>query len=267
MGGTLDYAALAAKHISRPADRTRYPKFLVYGRQKKGKSTFSLSGGIENTLLLDPEDGTDEMKKLNPHVWKISRWQDLDDAYNYLRHGDHPYKWVSVDGLTRFNNMALKYVMFMQEEKSLDRQPNMVQQRDYGKSGEIMKDLLTRFHNLPMGVVFTAQERMSDAYDSEEDDEIPSDDDASQFIPDLPKGVKSYVNSLVDVIGRIYTVKNDAVDPPKIERRLWIGDSIKYDTGYRSDFELPLYLRNPTVGRLTRLIRTGSPVPAKVPAK
>ena len=265
---TIDYEALAAAHISRPANGNRYPKFLVYARQKKGKSTFSLSGGIEQTLLLDPEDGTDEMKKTNPHVWKIGRWQDLDDAYNYLRHAKHPYKWVSVDGLTRFNNMALKYVMHMQEEKSLDRQPGMVQQRDYGKSGELMKDLLTRFHNLPMGVVYTAQERMSDAFDSEEDDDIVADENPAMFVPDLPRGVKGYVNSLVDVIGRIYTVKVDKDDgTTRVERRLWIGDSLKYDTGYRSDFPMPDYLANPTVIRLTRLIRTGSPVAPKAAAK
>ena len=44
----VNYEALAAKHITRPKDTVRYPKFLIYGRQKKGKSTFSLSGG---TLL------------------------------------------------------------------------------------------------------------------------------------------------------------------------------------------------------------------------
>lgn len=252
MVAKIDYEALGKKHISRPADATRYPKFLIYGRNKKGKSTFGLSGGIDRTLVLDPEDGTDEMKKSNPHVWKIGQWQDLDDAFNYLKYGTHPYKWVCVDGLTRYANMSLKYTMKLQEEKSLDRIPGMVQLKDYGKSGELMKDLLTRFHNLPMGVIFTSQERMADPADSEEDDDV--EDVGATFIPDLPKGVRGYVNSLVDVIGRIYVVKEN----DKVERRLWIGESLKYDTGYRSDFVLPSYVRNPTAIKLTRLIRTGS---------
>jgi hypothetical protein len=265
MAGKIDYAALAAKHISRPADATRYPKFLIYGRNKKGKSTFGLSGGINQTLVLDPEDGTDEMRTSNPHVWKITRWEDLDDCFNYLKYADHPYKWVSVDGLTRYANMALKYVMKLQEEKSLDRIPGMVQLKDYGKSGELMKDLLTRFHNLPMGVIFTAQERMAENFDSEEDED--SEEADALFIPDLPKGVRGYVNSIVDVIGRIYVVKNDQ---DKYERRLWIGESLKYDTGYRSDHVLPPYLSNPTAPRLTRLIRTGKatvPKPATARTK
>jgi hypothetical protein len=67
----------------------------------------------------------------------------------------------------------------------------------------------------------------------------------------------------VDVIGRIYVVK---VDEETYERRLWIGESLKYDTGYRSDHVLPQYLPKPTAIRLTRLIRTGSAVPPKAPA-
>lgn len=249
---TKDYAAIAAKRIIKPSQEKRFPKLLIYARNKKGKTTFGLSAGVEKTLVLDPERGTAEMRTKDPNVWPIERWEDLDDAYNYLRYSDHPYQWVAVDGLTKFNNMALKYVMKLQEEKSLDRIPGLVQQRDYGKAGELMKDLLTRFHALPIGVVFTAQERMDSALDSEEDEDI--EDNSAVFIPDLPKGVRGAANSIVDVIGRLYVVKTE---DGKRERRLWIAESVKYDTGYRSDFELPEYVKNPTIPKLVRLIRTG----------
>ena len=250
---TKDYNAIAKARISRPSQQKRYPRLLIYSRNKKGKTTFGTSGGVDRTLVLDPEHGTDEMKTKDPHVWHIERWEDLDDAYNFLRHGTHTYQWVVVDGLTKIANMSLKYVMKLQEEKSLDRIPGMVQQRDYGKSGELMKDFLTRFHNLPMGVIFTAQERMEESKDSEEDEDI--EDSGVMFVPDLPKGVRSYVNSIVDVIGRLYVVK---VDDNKAERRLWIGESLKYDTGYRSDYSLPDYIRSPSIPKLVRLMRTGS---------
>lgn len=247
-----DYAQIARERITRPADSRRFPKLLIYARNKKGKTTFGLSAGIEKTLVLDPEDGTDEMRTKNPHVWKINRWEDLDDAYLFLRNESHQYQWVLVDGLTKYSNMALKFVMKLQEEKSLDRIPGMVQQRDYGKAGELMKDMMSRFHGLPMGVIFTAQERMEDGFDSEEDEE--AEEASAAFIPDLPRGVRSYANSIVDVIGRLYVVKVNE----RPQRRLWIGESIKYDTGYRSDFVLKDYLTNPTIPRLVRLIRTGS---------
>lgn len=259
----IDYAAIAKKKIQRPADITRKPKILVYSRNKKGKTTFGISAGVNKTLVIDPENGTDEMKVKNPHVWPVDRWEDLEDVTNFLRFGDHQYEWVVVDGLTKLANMSLKYVMRLQEEKSLDRIPGMVQQRDYGKSGELMKDMLTRFHNMPLGVIYTAQERQDGAYDDNDDDD--SEETEVAYIPDLPRGVRGVANSLVDVIGRLYVVKLDG-EPPKAERRLFIGESVKYDTGYRSDYVLPDYVRNPTIPKLVHLMRTGKPPARKAAA-
>lgn len=257
-----DYAAIARSKIHRPAEVTRKPKILVYSRNKKGKTTFGISAGIDKTLVIDPEGGTDEMKSKNPHVWPIDQWQDMEDVTNYLRFDarcpncatPHDFEWVVVDGLTKISNMGLKHVMKMQEERSLDRIPGFVQKQDYGKSGELMKDMLTRFHNMPLGVVYTAQERQEGAYDDNDDDD--SDETEVAYIPDLPRGVRGVANSLVDVIGRIYVVKLDS-EPPRAERRLYIGESVKYDTGYRSDFVLPDVVRNPTVPKLVHLMRTG----------
>src|SRR6478672_110522 len=129
--------------------------------------------------------------------------------------------------------------------------------------------MMMRFHNLQIGVVYTAQERQVEGGDSEDDDDV--EDVTSMYVPDLPKGVKSAINALVDVIGRLYVVRieieNDNAEAAKTfksERRLWIGQSDKYDTGYRSDHSpLPDVLKNPTVPRLVRLIRTGSPAVPK----
>lgn len=261
-----DYAKIAASKIQRPANVKRMPRILVYSRNKKGKTTFALSAGVGRTLILDPEHGSSEMKKSNPHVWPIDRWEDWDESYEFLRHvnkcpdpdcefgKDHPFSWVSPDGLTKASNHSLKYVMRMEEERSLTRIPGMVQQRDYGKSGELLKDLLTKFHNLPLGIIFTAQERQVESSDSEEDEDF--DDIPSAYVPDLPKGVRGSANAIVDVIGRLYVVRTQD-DPPKKERRLWVGESARYDTGYRSDFVLPDYIANPTVPRLVSLMRTG----------
>lgn len=253
-----DYRAIAAKRIQRPANVQRLPKLHIYARQKKGKTTFSTSAGIERTLILDPERGTDLMKTKNPHVWHIEKWEDLDEAYNYIRLGDHPYEWIGVDGLTKLSQMSLKYTMKLQEERSIDRIPGQVQLRDYGRAGETMKTMLTNFHNLPYGVIFTSQERMQETQDSEEDEDIESE--SAEFVPDLPKGVRGYVNSLVDVIGRLYVVK---VDNPKdpgsqiAQRRMWLAESLKYDTGYRSDYLLPDMIKLPSIPKLVSLMETG----------
>lgn len=265
-----DYLALAKQRAHRPADVEGYRKILVYGRNKKGKTRFSLSAGIEETLCLDPENGTDSMKSLNPFVWPITKWEDTQEAYGALRTGklspNHikqgesstPFRWVSVDGLTRINNMALKYVMQIQEERDLDRQPGFVQQRDYGKSGELMKQLLSNFHTLKLNVCYTAQEKMITAEGGFYDDDEDAETSDSFYVPDLPNAVRGAANSIVDVIGRIYTVRLEKADGSKrVQRRLQIGLHEKYDTGFRSDFALPDVLKQPTLPKLVALMIQG----------
>ncbi|QGH76668.1 RecA-like DNA recombinase [Gordonia phage Quasar] len=264
---TKDYSAIAKAKIKKPSQqKQRLPSILVYARNKKGKTRFCTTA--PGVLILDPttEHGTDEFTKVDPDVWPIERWEDFDEVYKFLRSGDHEYRYVAFDGLTRFCNMALRFVMEQAEERDLSRQPGMVAQRDYGKSGELMKGMLHNFQNLPIGTIYTAQERMieADGY-GEEDEDV--EEAAAQFVPDLPKGVRSTVNALVDVIGRIYTVKDDSGAKPVIRRRLWLEPSAIYDTGYRSEYVLPQYLSNPTVPRLIRAIRTGNPNPAKKESK
>jgi len=73
------------------------------------------------------------------------------------------------------------------------------------------------------------------------------------------------LNSIVEVIGRIYTTKvtvkdkqNEGQTKDIMQRRLWIAPHASYDTGYRSDFALPDFIKSPTIGKLTSLILTGS---------
>lgn len=255
-----DYQAIAASKITRPSKSKRAPRIFVYGRNKKGKTTFGASGGQAETLIIDPEEGTEGMVKRDPHVWPITAWPEIDDAYNFLKLGKHPYKWVSVDGLTKFSNMALRYVMHQEEERDLARQPGMVQQRDYGKSGELMKGMLNNFHSLRMGVVFTAQERTVEVTDDPEGDDEDAETSSLIYVPDLPRGVRSSVNQIVDVIGRLYTVKVEHPKSPDVrvlQRRLWVEPHIAYDTGYRSDYRLPPFIKSPTVPKLVQLLREG----------
>lgn len=259
--GKRDYSALAAERIGRPADKpdaSKYPSQFIYARNKKGKTHYALRGfyGIEQTLVLDPEAGTDEFIESNPHVYPITKWEDMNDAYMYLRHGNHNYTTVSLDGLTRINNFALKWIMGQMEEMDLSRKPGMVQKQDYGKSGEIMKSMLYNFHTLPMAKIYTAQERSEDGSDFSDDDDVSNG--AARFVPDLPKGVRAAINGQVDVIGRLYVVKIQRKDGTKfLQRRLWVEPNDSFDTGYRSDYEIPPYIKNPTPARVVKLMREG----------
>jgi hypothetical protein len=223
-----------------------------------------------NIIIADPEYGADTMYQINPHLWPIEKWEDVDPFYKWIRTNPdcpkckptHKFEWVGIDGLTRIANMALKYVMKLAEERDLDRRPGQVAQRDYGKAGEMMKQMFTNFATLDKGVIYTAHERQDAPFTAEEDED--SEEVTSTLVPDLPKGVRGAINGLVDVIGRLYVVQVEKTDGTKgAQRRLWIGPSDSYDTGYRSDFVLPDMVKAPTIPKLIRLMAEGELPAAK----
>lgn len=255
---TVDYRAIAAKKI-KPANKQGRPaRILVYGRNKQGKTRFG--GTAPKVLVIDPEGGT-SATLTDQDVWPVNNWAEINEAWKYLQtpEAQAKYESVCVDGLTRISNMALRFVMKQQEERDLDRIPGMVQQRDYGKAGELMKGLLFNFHSLPYTIIYSAQERMETpgSFDSEDEDLEDAD---VRYVPDLPKGVRSSVNAIVDVIGRIYTVKVEGVNSKGVEvkgiqRRLWLAQTDNLDTGFRSDQRnVPAFIKNPTVPRLMELL-------------
>jgi len=252
---TVDYAKIAASKIVTVGNMTDPPRYLFYSRNKKGKT--NLCQTAPRVLIIDPEKGTKQLPKDQP-VWPVTKWEDMNEVFKYAQTADcrKKFDWIAVDGMTRLNNMALRFVMKQQEERDLDRIPGQVIQKDYGKAGELVKGMLFNFHNLPQGIIYTAQERMETQgeFDTEDED---IEEAQVRYIPDLPKGVRSSLNAIVDCIGRIYVVKVDVKGEDKLQRRLWIAPTEAYDTGYRSDHELPNYIKNPTVTKLGTLIATG----------
>lgn len=277
---TKNYSAIAKAKITRPgaAESERMPRLLVYGRNKKGKTRFCATA--PNVLICDPEDGTVEEKKLNPDVWHISQWSDLDEVYQFLKGGGvspttgKPYDWVALDGMTKMLSMAIDFVSKQQAERDLSRQPGQVDQRTYGQANRMVEALLHNFHSLrKIGLIFTAQERVVEVENMED---LGEDDDASpasyQYVPDLTKGARAPLNQVVDLIARIYVVRGDFTIKrrvrqgekvviknieTKIQRRLFVGPHDMYDTGYRSGYELPDFLKEPTVASVTKALREG----------
>lgn len=266
-----DYAAIAKSKICKPQSSKRMPRVLVYARSKKGKTRLGTSA--PNVLVIDPESGTDYETKANPDVWNLTSWEELsNEVYPFLRSGQHEYKWISLDGLTAIYDMALNFVRSQDEEIDLNRKPDQVKIQDYGKANKLVGGLLYNLHALSqVGIIITAQERTVEVNRTDDsDDEI--ENSAYMFVPDLPKGIRGTVNSIVDVIGRVYTVNGmvekkvrSKADPSKIvtkkvegtERRLWVSPHPLYDTGYRSGFILPDYISNPTIPRLITTMKEG----------
>lgn len=256
------------------------PRYLIYGRNKKGKTRFCSTA--PNVLMCDPEDGTVAETKLNPDVWPVTTWTDLDDIYHFVKGGGRSpetkeqYKWIALDGMTRMLSMAVDFVLNQMGERDLTQKPKEVDQRRvYGRANKLIEAMLHNFHSLRnVGLIFTASERMIEIENIED---LGEDEEATpssfMYVPDLSPGARSPLNQVVDVIGRIYVVRGDferkvrsrredgkvvlKTVNTKIQRRLFVAPHEQYDTGYRSGFTLPDYIKEPTVTSLGRALREG----------
>lgn len=241
--------AKAAKEVARRTkpveDASPYAKIAAFARNKQGKTVFGASAGPKTFIVDIDEEGTRSVRGTGAHVFETTSFDEAVWAYWYLKAGKHPYKVVAVDTTTALHRAAMRKVMGEAEDRDPTRELGTAAPRDWGRANNLFNDLIMRFRNLPMHVVFLAQERVLKDDDEEEPD---------FHTIDLPAGARGTVLGCVGVIGRIYlkeTKRN------KWEARMLVGPHDEYDTGNR--IGLPRIVRNPTVPQLVKAWRANPP--------
>lgn len=234
--------ARAVARISPVSDIKPFLKVCVYGRNKVGKTRFATDSG-RKTLLIDcNERGYDSVRHLkNVMKYDLGRWEDLDPIYWYLRGGKHDYEVVVIDTITMLAVIGMKFVLKEDSERDFNRDPMTPDKRSWGKLGEHMKETIIRFRNLPMHVVFTAQEKTTTSED--EDGGV-----VNEVHPELSPAPRSTLLSAVGIIGRIYTREVEKDDKKTMQRRMLLGTHPKYVAGCRYE-ELKYVEINPTLGK------------------
>jgi hypothetical protein len=141
-----------------PPDALRYLKSLVFAPPGQGKTYFLGTAQDDPRtspmLLLDFEGGIGTLAGLDVDVATIRSWEDYDEAYELLSSGDHNYKSVGVDSATETHTFALLDILA--KEGPTRKDPELLEQRDYGKASVQMRRFLRHFRDLPMHVFFTA---------------------------------------------------------------------------------------------------------------
>jgi hypothetical protein len=188
----------------------------------------------------------------------------LESAYWFLEAGDHTFKTVVIDTVTNVQDLAIRHVM--QEHKKDEADAGgwgSMTKAMWGEVSSMLKTWLTNFRNLPMNVVFLAQERVFNAGDDEnEDGQL-----APEAGPRLMPSIVSHINAAVDLIGNSFIrekIKRKKVDGKVEEERtvqycLRIGPHGYYVTKVRKpkDVEIPAFLVDPTYEDILELRNGG----------
>lgn len=202
-------------------------KMCLYARNKVGKTQFAGSSTLDTFLIDCNEKGTDSISdRSNVTVFEIPKFDDIDAAYWYLKASNHPHKVVVIDTMSMLAKLAMKHVLKEDLEKTLDREPPTPDKRSWGKVGQLLDETTMRFRNLPMHVLFLAQERRTTSDDDEGGTTI-------EIGPDLSPAPRATLQSAVSLIGRLYVKEVEKDDKTTMQRRMLTGAHPKYTAGNR----------------------------------
>lgn len=221
-------------------------KILVYGRNGKGKTRFAASA--PKCLIIDiNEKGTRSARSFKGvKVFPVDDWYDIQALYWYLKKGDHDFQSVAIDTLTAMQALCMSKVLYEGYERDSTKDPKTPTKRDWGTTGQMMGEEILKFRNLPMNVIFTAQER------TEGD---PEEGEPLLITADLPGMARKVALGAVEVIGRMYKKpvrnKRQKGAKKKWEFRMLVGDHEDYDTKDRT-FSLGTILREPSVPKIIK---------------
>lgn len=149
-------------------------------------------------LLLDVNDrGTDSISDVEGiDIKEVNIWDDFELVYYWLLKNEGEYKTIVVDTLSQVQDLVIASIVGGEEGGTI-RGPT---QREWGEISSTMKLWITNYRNLPMEVVFIAQERVFQV-DEDLDPEVQLDPEVG---PRLSPSVAAHLNASVSVIGNTY---------------------------------------------------------------
>lgn len=218
-------------------------------------------------MLIDIRDeGTDsvlDVKDLD--ILPVTTIEEIEDAYWWLKQNPGKYQTVILDTVTMWQFLKVLEIVGEKAEK-LGKQPTdwgVMTKQQWGEVAGYMKTWITNFRDLPMEVVFTAQQR---TFNVGEDGENEGELDP-EVGPSLSPSVMQHLCAAAQVIGctfiRTRTVVKKSmktkkeVETQKTEYCIRLGPSQSYITKFRKprSISLPDFITDPTYSDLLETIK------------
>lgn len=191
--------------------------------------------------LIDFEGGFQTLRGLpgEGELWvqrKVRTWADLEKVGEELDENEFGFQSTGIDSISETQLFALFTIL--DEQRGRRKDPDRLQQDDYGKAMIQLRRFVRYFRDLPMHVLMTAQAR--DVTDPREG-LIKKPALSGQLADDIP--------GMFDVVGYLAMV---TTEDDKALRSLLLHSYPKVRTKARSPWgvELPEHIDNPDVTKL-----------------
>ena len=185
--------------VTHPGDK-KWLKALIYGPAGHGKTTFVATAQLDSRtspmLFIDFEGGEQSLSGLDIDMVTIRTWPDYDEVYTELASGRTEYKSIALDSISETHIFSLLDIL--EKEGPNRKDPNALQQQDYGKSTILMRRLLRAFRDLPMHVFFTCA--------AKEENEVRV---GTVKKPALAGQMSEELSGMMDVVAYLALAKNE----------------------------------------------------------
>lgn len=233
-------------------------KMLAYGRSGTGKTTFTGTAPKPMLVLDMKEEGTTSIRKQkDTFVLPIETWEDIEEIYWYLKNNPDKYKTVVIDTVTQMQDIALKHCR--------GDSTGLITRQTWGTISGLMKTWLMYFRDLPMNVIFTAQDKQFEVEEFEDTGDI-----FPEVGPFLMPSVAKILTAAVGFIGQTFIREYEKEVPIKGQKNktktkiikefcMRVGPHARYLTKFRrdhtaSDREIPSFIPNPTFEKILEFV-------------
>lgn len=241
--------------------------YVLYGRSGTGKTTIAATFP-KDTLLLDVRDvGDDSISGVEGlDVMDVRKWDDFELAYWWVIRHPKRYKTLVVDTVSQLQQLSIQKVMQGKADSDRAGDWGVMTKREWGDVAALMKTWIINLRDLPMEVVFVAQDRVFNV--SEEDAAEGLDPEVGPGLsPSIAKHLNAAVHVIINTFIRQRVVKVKLKDPPKgkspyiekdrVEYCARVGPNPTYITKLRKPkhIEAPSVIVNPTYADLVAIIK------------
>lgn len=193
--------------IKKFSPKTHKIKAVIYGGSGSWKTSFG--GSAPKPIFASAEGGLLSIAHINPEYVEIKGLEDLAGLLSFLKTQPHEYETVIIDSITEISEIIKRGI----EKKS----GRAMQIQDFGTLSKKIREILAGFRDLPMHVLFIAQEK----YDKDGDQII-------KISPSLNGKSADEIAYFMDIVGYLY------IDPSSNERRIITSTAQKYLTKDRT---------------------------------
>jgi hypothetical protein len=172
-------------------------KLIIYSKPKTGKT--SLLAELENNLIIDLENGTQYYDALKVSINSV---QELMDLIKAIIAAGKPYKYITLDTLTKLEDLALPYALTLYKQTPMGKSFTGANVLDLpnGAGYKYLRDAMTNLLN----AIYKCADRVILLGHLKTTNIEKNGKEVSARELDLTGKIKSMVSADVDAIGLLY---------------------------------------------------------------